>query len=74
MWTTRLCSYSRLCGNRLGARSAESLRIEPGSLDFDRRIGELMRADYLDPSPNITLTAQGVYKVTLEGIAAADEG
>ena len=52
--------------------AANTLGLERGSLDFDRRLHDLVGAEYLEESANPALTVQGRYLITLEGIAAAD--
>ncbi len=45
---------------------------ERGSLDFDRRLQDLVGAEYLEEPANPALRVQGKYLITFEGIAAAD--
>ncbi len=52
--------------------AANTLGLESGSLDFDRRLQDLVQADYLEEPANPALSAQGKYLITFEGIAAAD--
>ena len=52
--------------------AANALGLERGSLDFHRRLHNLVGAEYLEESANPTLTTQGKYLITFEGIAAAD--
>ena len=52
--------------------AANTLGLEGGSLDFDRRLQDLVGAEYLEEPANPTLTTQGKYLITFEGIAAAD--
>jgi hypothetical protein len=52
--------------------AANTLGLERGSLDFRRRLQDLVGAEYLEEPANPALTAQGRYLITLEGIAAAD--
>ncbi len=52
--------------------AANTLGLERGSLDFDRRLQDLVQADYLEEPANPALSAQGKYLITFEGIAAAD--
>ena len=52
--------------------AANTLGLERGSLDFDRRLQDLVGAEYLEESANPALRAQGKYLITFEGIAAAD--
>jgi hypothetical protein len=46
--------------------------MERGTLEFHRRLHDLVRADYLEEPANSALRAQGMYLITFEGIAAAD--
>jgi DNA-binding MarR family transcriptional regulator len=41
--------------------------------EYERRLEELVSAGYLLPHPNILFERQGVYRITDEGIAAADQ-
>jgi hypothetical protein len=52
--------------------AANSLGMERGTLEFHRRLHDLVRADYLEEPANFALRAQGMYLITFEGIAAAD--
>ena len=52
--------------------AANALGLERGSLDFDRRLQDLVGSEYLEELANPTLTTQGKYLITFEGIAAAD--
>jgi hypothetical protein len=52
--------------------AANTLGLEGGSLDFDRRLQDLVVAEYLEEPANPALTAQGKYLITFEGLAAAD--
>ena len=52
--------------------AANTLGLERGSLDFDRRLQDLVGAEYLEEPANPALRAQGKYLITFEGLAAAD--
>ena len=52
--------------------AANTLGLEGGSLDFDRRLQDLVVAEYLEEPANPALMAQGKYLITFEGLAAAD--
>jgi DNA-binding MarR family transcriptional regulator len=41
--------------------------------DYERCLGDLVRAGYLVPHPNPSFERQGVYRITDAGIAKADE-
>ena len=52
--------------------AANSLGLKRDSLEFHRRLHDLLRAEYLEEAANPALRAQGKYLITFEGIAAAD--
>jgi hypothetical protein len=53
--------------------AAEGLDMDTTTSDFDRRLQDLVRAGYLEPDPNSAApTAQGRYRITFSGLAAAD--
>ena len=52
--------------------AANTLGLDRTSLDFDRRLQDLVRAGYLEEPANPALRAQGKYLITFEGIGAAD--
>ena len=52
--------------------AANTLGLERASLDFHRRLHDLVGAYYLEEPANPALRAQGKYLITFEGIAAAD--
>jgi hypothetical protein len=52
--------------------AANSLGLERGSLEFHRRLHDLLRAKYLEEPANPALSAQGKYLITFEGLVAAD--
>jgi hypothetical protein len=51
---------------------ANSLGMERGSLEFHRRLHDLVQAQYLEEVANPALRAQGKYLITFEGLTAAD--
>ena len=66
-------------GNASASRSvdavaaAEGLGMETTTPDFDRRLQDLVRAGYLEPDPHSAArAAQGLYRITLAGLDAAD--
>jgi hypothetical protein len=52
--------------------AANSLGMDRGTLDFHRSMHDLIRADYLEEPTNPALKAQGMYLITFDGIAVAD--
>jgi len=54
------------------AAAANTLGLDRGTLDFHRRLHDLVRGEYLEEPANPALRAQGMYLITFEGIAAAD--
>jgi hypothetical protein len=52
--------------------AANTLGLEGRSLDFDRRLQDLVGAEYLEEPANPALMAQGKYLITFRGITAAD--
>jgi hypothetical protein len=52
--------------------AANSLGLESGSLEFHRRLHDLLRAKYLEEPADPAQSAQGKYLITFEGLAAAD--
>ena len=52
--------------------AANSLGMDRGTLDFHRSMHDLIRADYLEEPADPALTAQGMYLITFDGIAVAD--
>jgi hypothetical protein len=52
--------------------AANSLGLDRSSLEFYRRLHDLVRAKYLEEPANPALSAQGKYLITFEGLAAAD--
>lgn len=52
--------------------AARGLGMDFGSEEVDRHLHELVRAGYLEEDHRPAMTAQGVYKITFDGIEAAD--
>jgi len=53
--------------------AANSIGMGSSTLDFDRRLNDLVRAGYLEPEPDSSApTVQGMYRITFSGIYAAD--
>jgi hypothetical protein len=52
--------------------AANSLGLERNSLEFHRRLHDLVRAKYLEEPANPAQSGQGKYLITFEGLAAAD--
>lgn len=55
------------------AAAAEGLGMDRGTLDFHRRLHDLVRAGYLEEPASPALAPRGTYLITFEGIAAADD-
>lgn len=54
--------------------AASRLGIDPEMpSEFAARMDELLQADYLEQHPDAVLSAQGRYRITFKGIAAAEE-
>ncbi len=53
--------------------AANSVGMDSGTSDFERRLHDLVRAGYLEPDPNSSApTVQRMYRITFSGIYAAD--
>jgi hypothetical protein len=52
--------------------AANSLGLERDSLEFHRRLHDLVLAKYLEEPANPAQSGQGKYLITFEGLAAAD--
>ena len=52
--------------------AANSLGMDRGTLDFHRSMHDLVRTDYLEEPADPALTTQGMYLITFDGIAVAD--
>jgi hypothetical protein len=52
--------------------AAHALGMAPGYPEYEARLAELVRAEYLQPHPNPTMADQGVCLITDRGIGAAD--
>jgi hypothetical protein len=46
--------------------------IDPGSDEHDALLNDLVSGGYLAPHPQPIFKSQGVYRITLKGIAAVD--
>jgi hypothetical protein len=55
-------------------RAAVSIGVNPGGSECDDLVDELLEAGYLQSYPSPSLTAHGLYRLTNQGIAAAEEG
>ena len=54
--------------------AAVSIGVDPGGSECDSLIDELLQAGYIQSYPSPSLTAHGLYRMTDQGIAAAEEG
>jgi hypothetical protein len=54
--------------------AAISIGVDPGGVDRDALVDELLQAGYIQSYPSASLTAHGLYRLTDRGIIAADEG
>jgi hypothetical protein len=54
--------------------AAISIDVDPGGSECAGLVDELVHAGYLQPYPSPSLTAHGLYRLTDQGIAAAQEG
>ena len=54
--------------------AAVSIGVDPGGIERDALVDELLRAGYIQPYPSASLAAHGLYRLTDRGIIAADEG
>jgi hypothetical protein len=52
--------------------AAQELGMAPGSPEYEARLADLVRAEYLQPHPNPTQAAHGACLITDRGIGAAD--
>jgi len=52
--------------------AAISVGLDPGGIECRALVDELLRAGYLRRYPSPSLTANGLYRLTDRGIAAAD--
>jgi hypothetical protein len=53
--------------------AAISVGVDPGGSECDVLVDELMQAGYIQPYPSPSLTAHGLYRLTVSGISVADE-
>ena len=54
--------------------AAISIGVDPGGVEGDDLVDELLQAGYIRSYPSASLTAHGLYRLTDRGIIAADEG
>jgi hypothetical protein len=54
--------------------AAVSVGVDPGGSECDSLVDELLQAGYIQSYPSPSLTAHGLYRLTDQGVAAADEG
>jgi hypothetical protein len=54
--------------------AAVSIGVEPGGSECDGLVDELLQDGYIQIYPSPSLTAHGLYRLTDQGIAAAQEG
>ena len=53
--------------------AAISVGLDPGGIECRALVDELLRAGYIRRYPSPSLTANGLYRLTDRGIAAAEE-
>jgi DNA-binding PadR family transcriptional regulator len=54
--------------------AARSIGLMPEEGEFDALLKELLRDGYVETYPSPSLAAHGLYRLTDQGIAAAEEG
>ena len=54
--------------------AAVSIGVDPGGIEHDILVDELLRAGYIQSYPAPSLTTHGLYRLTDRGIIAAEEG
>ena len=54
--------------------AALSIGVNPGGSECDGLVDELLQGGYIRRYPSPSLTAHGLYRLTNQGIAAAEEG
>ena len=54
-------------------RAARSIGLKPEEGEFDALLKELLRGGYIEAYPSPSLAAHGLYRLTDQGIAAADD-
>ena len=54
--------------------AAISVGVNPVGTECDGLVDELLRGGYIRTYPSASLTAHGLYRLTEQGIVAADEG
>jgi hypothetical protein len=52
--------------------AAISVSVDPGGVECDGLVDELLRAGYIRRYPSPSLTAHGLYRLTDSGVSAAD--
>ena len=53
--------------------AAVSIGVDPGGIERDALVDELLQAEYIRSYPSASLTAHGLYRLTDRGISAADD-
>ena len=53
--------------------AAVSIGVAPGGSECECLVDELLQAGYIQTYPSPSLTAHGLYRMTDQGIAAAEE-
>ena len=53
--------------------AAVSIGVNPGGSECECLVDELLQAGYIQTYPSPSLTAHGLYRMTDQGIAAAEE-
>jgi hypothetical protein len=53
--------------------AAVSIGVDPGGSECDSLVDELLQAGYIQSYPSPSLTAHGLYRMTDQGIAAAQK-
>ena len=53
--------------------AAVSIGVDPGGSECECLVDELLQAGYIQTYPSPSLTAHGLYRMTDQGIAAAEE-
>jgi hypothetical protein len=54
--------------------AAVSIEVDPGGIEHDILVDELLQAGYIQSYPAPSLTAHGLYRLNDRGIIAAEEG
>jgi hypothetical protein len=53
-------------------RATISIGVDPGGIERDVLVDELLRVGYIQSYPSASLTAHGLYRLTDSGVSAAD--